>query len=179
MTSPFEGYFARGLLSVWLSHGPETLVDEIDRRWPQSVQITDHGWAWAWFSNVPWLTAQAIDIKRRKKKLFLGGHSFGGTAAIMVAQNLAARGVAVDLLCPVDPAYQYTTVIPPNVQRVVGFYQRTPGQLGQGIDVEGNGWDDKRWKEQVDYRRVETHLQIIDDAFVRQKIIAELQKLAA
>lgn len=173
----FEGFVVRGLLSVWLSRGPETLCEEINLRWPNTMQISDHGWACAWFCNVPWLTEQAKDIKKRGKKLVLAGHSFGGTAIIMVAQNLSRLGLDVDLLCPIDPAYQYTTVIPPNCKRVVGFYQRTPGQLGQGIDIAGKGWSPEAWRQQVDYRRYETHLEIINDPFVHGKIVNEIRKL--
>lgn len=173
----FEGFVIRGLLSMVLSRGPETIVEEINLRYPNSVQISDHGWAVAWFSNVPWLIEHSLDILSRGKKLVLIGHSFGGTAAIMVAQALAQKNLPVHLLCPIDPAWQYTTVIPPNCKRVVGFYQKTPGQLGQGVDVEGKGWDPQRWKEQVDYRRCETHLEIVNDPFVHQTILTELRKL--
>ncbi len=175
----FEGYAVRGLLSMLLSHGMENLTAEVNAHWPGTMQVSDHGWAIAWFSNVPWLTEQAKRIKKSGKKLVLAGHSFGGTAIIVVAQNLAREKIEVDLLCPIDPAYQYTTVIPPTVKRLVGFYQRTPGELGQGVDVEGKGWDDAKWKEQVDYRRYETHLQIAVDPFVHKTIINEIRKIAA
>ena len=36
-------------------------------RRPGSVDISDHGWAVAWFSNVPWL----IDRSRKKSKRIL------------------------------------------------------------------------------------------------------------
>lgn len=175
----FEGFVVRGLLSVWLSRGPEHLTAEINTRYPNSVKTSDHGWAPPplWFCNVPWLVQQSEAILKKGKKLALIGHSFGGTAIIMVAQALALKKLPVHLLCPIDPAWQYTTVIPPNVERVVGFYQKTPGQLGQGVDAEGKGWDPSKWAQQVDCRRFETHLQIVDDPFVHKYIIAELGKL--
>ena len=175
--SNFEGFVVRGLLSVVLSRGPETLCEEINLDFPDTMQISDHGWAVAWFSNVPWLIEKSEGILKRGKKLVLTGHSFGGTAIIMVAQALAQKKLPVHLLCPIDPAYQYTTVIPPSVQRVVGFYQRTTGQLGQGIDAEGKGWDPAKWKQQIDYRRYETHLEIINDPFVHTKVRNAIKQL--
>jgi hypothetical protein len=154
-----------------LSRGPENLTAEINARWPNSVQTSDHGWAVSWFSNVPWLISKCRAIKKRGKKLVLVGHSFGGTAIIMVAQALAREGIEVDLLCPIDPAFQYTTLVPPNCKRVVGFYQRTPGQLGEGILVPARGWT------VVDIRRYETHLQIVNDPLVHKTILDEIRKL--
>ena len=179
----FEGFCIRGLLSVFLSRGMENLTKEINARYAphgSSVAISDHGWAPPpmWFCNVPWLTQQCIAMHRRGRKIVLIGHSFGGTSAIMVTQNLNALKIPVALSCPIDPAYQYTTVITPNAQRVVGFYQKTPGQLGQGVDAEGKGWTDQEWHARtVDYRRFETHLQIADDPFTHKTILAEIAKL--
>jgi hypothetical protein len=174
----FEGFVVRGLLSMLLSRGPETIVEEINLRWPGSVDISDHGWAVAWFSNVPWLISKCRDIKKRGKKLVLVGHSFGGTAIIMIAQALAKEGIEVDLLCPIDTAYQYTTAVPPNCKRVVGFYQHTPGQLGQGEIVPAKGWTKQEWSDEAhDYHRYETHLQIVNDPFVHKTILNEIGKL--
>jgi hypothetical protein len=178
MSTAFEGFVARGLLSVFLSRGPENITAEINQRWPGSTQVTDHGWAVAWFANVPWLIAQSKAILKRGKKLFLAGHSFGGSAVIMVAQALAREGLPVHLLCPIDPAWQYTTKVPANVKRVVGFYQRRPGQLGEGILVKGTDWTKQEWDTRaVDYKRVDTHLGIVKEPFVHETIIKELQKL--
>lgn len=174
----FQGFVVRGLLSMLLSRGPETIVEEINLRYPNAVDISDHGWAVAWFSNVPWLISKSREIKKAGKKLVLIGHSFGGTAIIMVAQALAREGIEVDLLCPIDPAFQYTTLVPQNCKRVVGFYQRTPGQLGEGILAPASGWTKETWAARVaDIRRYETHLEIVNDPFVHKTILAEIAKL--
>lgn len=168
----------RGLLSMFLSRGPETITEEINLSYPNSVQISDHGWAVAWFSNVPWLISKARDIKKRGKKLVLVGHSFGATAIIMVAQALAREGIEVDLLCPIDPAYQYTTLIPANCKAVVGFYQRTPGQLGEGVLAPASGWTKEAWASRVmDMRRYETHLEIVNDPVVHKTILNAIARL--
>lgn len=174
----FKAFCIRGLLSVFLSRAMENLAAEINATWPGSTEVSDHGWWYCYFSNVPWLTEQCLECHNAGKRIVLIGHSFGGTAAIMTTQKLNAAGVKVDLLCPIDPARQYTTVITPNARRVVGFYQKTPGQLGQGVDVEGKGWSDAEWKARtVDYRRDEGHFKIADDPFVHQVILGELRKL--
>jgi hypothetical protein len=174
-----QGYVVRGLLSVFLSRGPEMIVSEINQRWPGAVQISDHGSAIAWFSNVPWLIARSREIVKSGKKLVLIGHSFGGTAVIEATQALAKEGLAVDLLCPIDPAWQYTTAIPKNVKRVIGFYQHTPGQLGQGEIRQGTGWVKQEWHDDaIDYHCYLTHLQIVADPFVHKTIINEIAKIA-
>ena len=174
----FEGLVVRGLLSVWLTRGPENLTDEINGRWPGSVEITDHGWAWSWFSNVPWIYSQCLSIHARGKKIALIGHSFGGTAIIMVAEQLRQKNIPVDLLMPLDPAYQYATNIPTNVKRCVTFVQHTPGQLGQGELHPDRDWTTVAWK--ADEKRTllfDTHIGLIEDPVVHAAVIAELGKL--
>ena len=123
MSAPFAGFCVRGLLSVLFSRAMENLTAEINHDFPGSMQVSDHGWWFSYFSNVDWLTQQCRSIHNNNKKIVLIGHSFGGTAAIIVTQQLNAMDIPVELLCPVDPAAQYTTVITPNAKRVVGFYQ--------------------------------------------------------
>ena len=130
-----------------------------------------------YFSNVDWLTQQCRSIHNSNKKIVLIGHSFGATAAIIVTQRLNAMDIPVELLCPVDPAAQYTTVITPNAMRVIGFYQTTPGQLGQGIG-EGKGWTDAAWKERTrEFHRVDTHLGIASDPFVHDTICSAIKAI--
>lgn len=180
MSSNFQGLIVRGLLSVLLSRGPETLTEEINLRWPNSVDISDHGWAVAWFSNVPWLINKSREIVKSKKKLVLVGHSFGGTAILMTAQALAKEGLEVDLLCPIDPAWQYPATLraPDNCKRIVTFVEHMPNQLGQGELTEGAGWTKHEWSErETRYLMRDTHLQIVADPFVHKTIITEIAKL--
>ena len=174
----FGAFCIRGWLSVLVSHAMENLSAEINKDWPGTTQISDHGWWYSPFSNVPWLTQQCIRNHKAGKKIVLIGHSFGGTAAIMTTQNLNAMGIRVDLLCPIDPSPLRTREIPPNAQRVVGFYEKTPFPLGQGVDCEGKGWTDADWKVRtVDYQLDDTHLQIAADLFVHKTIKDEIMKL--
>ncbi len=175
----FQGFCIRGLLSVFLSRAMENLTAEINAVHPGTMAVSDHGYWFSYFSNVSWLTQQCVAIHNAGKKIVLIGHSFGGTAAIMVTQNLAAKGIPVDLLCPVDPAEQYTTTIPTNVKRIVAFYQTEPGQLGQGVVKAGPGWLQANWTSRaVDYHRSEGHLAIANDPFVHAKILEAIKELA-
>jgi hypothetical protein len=177
----FKSFCTRGLLSVFLSRAMENLDGEINAVFPGSDTVTDHGWWFSYFSNVPWMVQQCIAWHVARKKIVLIGHSFGGTACIMVNAQLASMEIDVDLLCPIDPAVQYSTVITPNAKRIVGFYQTTPGNLGQGRDAEGAGWTPEEWAaRQVDYHFAppETHLQIADEPFVHTTIIQEIRKVA-
>lgn len=172
----FQGFCIRGLLSIFFSRAMENLTGEINAKYPNTMQVSDHGWWFSYFSYVPWLTTQCQAIHKANKKIILIGHSFGATAAIMVCQRLAALGIEVELLCPIDPAQQYTTTIPPNVKRIVAFYQTEPGQLGQGVIRAAPGWLKAQWSERtVDYHREEGHLAIADDLFVHGKILAVIK----
>jgi pimeloyl-ACP methyl ester carboxylesterase len=78
------------------------------------------------------------------RKLILTGHSFGGHAAVMLAEALHRRGVSVDGVVTVDPrnkerkfggGFRKT----PNVQRWENFYQKLPSPLVPlpGYTVDG------------------------------------------
>ncbi len=176
----FHGFCIRGLFSVFLSRAMENLAAEINVKYPGTMQVSDHG-TWPFnFGNVGWLTDQCVAIHQAGKKIVLIGHSFGGTAAIMVAQALAAKGIPVELLCPIDPAAQYTTIITANVKHVVGFFQNTPGQLGQGVIEMGNGWTKDNWKQDaVEFHRNDTHLGIPDEPFVHNTILNAIRNTVA
>lgn len=170
----FQGFCIRGLLSVFVSRGMENLTAEINAKYPGTMQVSDHGYWFSYFSNVPWLTQQCVAIHNAGKKIVLIGHSFGASAAIMTVQALATKGIPVELLCPIDAAAQYPSalVIPPSAQHCVGFFQKQPGELGQGVDVAGKGWTDAEWKERVvQFQRRESHLAIANDPFVHNTIL--------
>lgn len=177
----FAGFCIRGLLSIFVSRAMENLTAEINAKYPGTMQVSDHGYWFSYFSNVGWLTQQCRSIHNNNKKVVLIGHSFGATAAIMVAQALNNQDVPVELLCPIDPASQYpdALVIPPNVQHCVGFFQKTPGQLGEGVDVEGRGWTDAEWKARVvQFQRQESHLAIANDPFTHDTILNAIRNMS-
>jgi hypothetical protein len=180
MTVAFQGFCIRGLLSILFSRAMENLTAEINARYPGKMQVSDHGYWFSYFSNAPWLTDQCIAIHKAGKEIVLVGHSFGGTAAIMVAKALNKYGILVDLLCPIDPAAQYSTIIPHNVLRTVAFYQNTPGQLGEGVIQAAPSWLKKDWGQRaVEYHRTgEGHLAIANDPFVHQKVLDAIKDIA-
>lgn len=179
VNSMIRGFVVRGLFSVWLTRGPETLVAELNKDSRVHFDVSDHG---TWpnnFGNEPWLLEQSIKIKKAGDKLVLIGHSFGGTAVINVNNSLAAKGLDVDLLVPIDPAGQYSCAVRPNAKRIIGFFQKEFGQLGQGVDTPTRGWTPQEWRERcVQYQRYESHIAIVSDPWVHQKIKAAVSNLA-
>lgn len=177
----FQGFCIRGLLSIFVSRAMENLTVEINSQFPNgTMAVSDHGYWFSYFSNVGWLTEQCRSIHNNNKRIVLIGHSFGASAAIMVAQRLNGMNVPVELLCPIDPAAQYpdALVIPSNVHRVIGFFQKMAGQLGQGVDVPGKGWSKADWQTHAsDTQRYESHLAIADDPFVHGAILAAIKEM--
>lgn len=171
----------RGLLSVFMSRAMENLTDRINEKFGDgTAEVTDHGWAVSWFSNVPAMIAQCEAAKVKKQKVILIGHSFGATSVLMIARAMKQKGLVVDFAGPIDPAGQYDCSIPDNVTKGISFFQKTPGQLGQGVVVPDKTWPkgefDKRFKVT---QRSETHLQIAADPLVQDAMfnaVVELQK---
>lgn len=168
----------RGLLSVFLSRAMEDLTNRINQKFGAgTAQVTDHGWAWSWFSNVPTMTQQCVDAKKSGKKVILVGHSFGATSVLMIARNLKALGLDIDFAGPIDPAGQYDTSIPSNVAKGISYYQRTPGQLGQGIVHPDGSWGKGEFNERFTVtQRYETHLQIAADPVVQDAMFNAVAK---
>ena len=174
--------FIRGLLSVFLSHAMEELTDRVNAKFGVGTAIvTDHGWAFSWFSNVPTMINQCVAAHKRHEKIILIGHSFGATSVLMIARALAAVGIEVDFAGPIDPAAQYDTSITSNVVKGLSYYQLTPGQLGQGIVHADGSWPNGEFAKRFTVtRRDETHLQIAADPVVQDAmfnaVVQELKK---
>ena len=174
-----KGFVIRGLFSVWLTRGPENLLAMLNTIKDVDLEIEDHGTWPNSFGHVGSITQRLRQWKLQNHKIAIIGHSFGATSAIMANNNLANMDIGVDLLCPIDPAAQYSTAVSDTGQRVLGFFQREPGNLGQGIDVAGKGWTDAEWKERVvQYQRHESHIAIVNDPWVHGKIASAIAKLA-
>ncbi len=173
-----KGFVIRGLFSVWFTRGPENLLAKLNAIEGVQLEIEDHGTWPNSFNHVGSITQRARAWKAAGHKIALIGHSFGATAAILANNNLSNMNTAVDLLCPIDPAAQYTTSINDTGQKVIGFFQKEPGNLGQGIDVAGKGWTAAEWKERVvQYQRHESHIAIVSDPWVHDKIHAAVEEL--
>ena len=175
-----KGFVIRGLFSVWLTRGPENLLAMLNTIPGVELEIEDHGTWPNSFGHVGSITQRARSYKLNHHKVVLIGHSFGATSAIMVNNNLRNMDIDVDLLCPIDPAAQYSTAVSNTNQKVIGFFQREPMQLGQGIDVKGSGWTAAEWKARVvQYERYESHIAIVNDPWVHGKIRSAVASLAA
>ncbi len=76
------------------------------------------------------------------QKLFLAGYSRGGTSAVVAAQNLARRDIAVDgifLFDPVDRSLAMTFGLPKNVKMSRTAYRDTPKKLVDKYE-DSIGW---------------------------------------
>jgi pimeloyl-ACP methyl ester carboxylesterase len=173
-----KGYVIRGLLSVWITRGPEKMLAYLNKIPGVELEIEDHGTFLTQFSHLGPITKQLRQWKLQNHKIAIIGHSFGGSVAIWANNNLSNMDIGVDLLCPIDPAGQYPCVVNDTGQQVVGFFQKQPGQLGQGVDTAGRGWTQQEWKDRVkQYQRYESHIAIINDPFVWGKIHDKLVEL--
>jgi alpha/beta superfamily hydrolase len=167
----------RGLLSIWLSAWDKEFQARLQNHHVYDAISTDHGWGFAWFSNVSTMIAWCLAAHQRKEKIVLVGHSFGATSVIMITEALHTHGITVDFAGPIDPAGQYDCSIPNNVARGLSFYQRTPGQLGQGIVHPDHTWTKGEWdKVWTVQKRNETHLQIASDPLVQDRMVEEVVK---
>jgi hypothetical protein len=174
-----KGFVVRGLFSVFITRGPERLLARLNSIKGVQLEIEDHGTWPASFGHVTSITTRAKQWKAMGHKIALIGHSFGGTAVIAANNNLSNMNTAVDLLAPIDPAAQYSTAVNDTGQQVLGFFQREIGQLGQGIDVAGKGWTSQEWKDRVvQYQRYESHIAIVNDPWVHDKIAEAVSLLA-
>jgi len=64
--------------------------------------------------------------EKRQARIILYGHSWGGSAMIQLARDLAKRGIPVLLTVQVDSVRRFgldDRVIPPNVARAANFFQ--------------------------------------------------------
>ncbi len=173
-----KGFVVRGLFSVWLTRGPENLLAKLNTIKDVELEIEDHGTWPNSFGHVGSITQRARAWKAAGHKVALIGHSFGATAVIQANNNLSNMNTAIDLLVPIDPAAQYSTAINDTGQKVLGFFQKELGQLGQGVDAAGKGFTAAEWKDRVvQYQRHESHIAIINDPWVHDKIRAAVEGL--
>lgn len=160
----------RGLLSIFLSHAMEDLTERFHKAHVPAI-VTDHGWATAWFSNVQRMYGWCEAAHLAGEPIVLIGHSFGATSVLMLARALYQHHIKVDFAGPIDPAYQYDTSVTSNIGKGISFYQRTPGQLGQGIVHPDHTWTPGVWDTVWEvYKRNETHLGIAADAVVQNTL---------
>lgn len=61
--------------------------------------------------------------EKRRARIILYGHSWGGAAVVKLAKELAKDGIPVSLTVQVDSVGRGDDVIPSNVRRAANFYQ--------------------------------------------------------
>jgi fermentation-respiration switch protein FrsA (DUF1100 family) len=129
------------------------------------------------YSHTQWeAVAENIIAQHRagpRGPIVLIGHSLGGSAAILLAEQLGRAGIAVDLIVPVDPVG--APPVPANVRRAIDYYQANNGYGGpvgpgagfQGVlvnaDLESNRRD--LWDQNL------THITIDKSPRVHAEII--------
>jgi RHS repeat-associated protein len=78
----------------------------------------------------------AAYTKNPHQPVVLYGHSWGGSAAVIAAEQLNRMGIPVDLLITFDAVGKYmdfgrgVLLVPPNVKIAINYYQTDPTQLG-------------------------------------------------
>ena len=159
----------RGLLGLIFSRGMDTLAGKLKAK-GYNVQVWNHSFLpiWPlWFGYVPAIAGEVGKLTRAGQTVLIGGHSFGGTAALMVARKLPDWKCKA--LFAVDPAAQYDTTVPDNVEKAFGF-RNILGGLGQGkLKPMRVGMSDTALTV--------SHVAIDDDARVHERIIAEVAKI--
>lgn len=119
---------------------------------------------------------QRAGSSRKRQKLVLVGHSFGGNAALAIARQLRAKDIRVDLVVTVDPTR--SGPVSDNVRRYVNYY--FPGN-GLGAKLSAKGTLDKRIKN-IDMRKHvdvadagDDHWTVTHNAAVQREILAAVK----
>ena len=78
----------------------------------------------------------AAYAKNPNEPVVLYGHSWGGAAALIAAEQLNQKGIPVSLLITFDAVGKYSDLgrgvllVPPNVKIAINYYQTDPTELG-------------------------------------------------
>lgn len=119
---------------------------------------------------------QRAQSTRKRPKLVLVGHSFGGNAALAIAKQLRAEDIKVDLVVTVDPTR--SGPVSDNVRRYVNYY--FPGN-GLGAKLNVNGALNKRIKN-IDMRKHvdvanagDDHWTVTHNAAVQREILSAVK----
>lgn len=135
-------YFIRGFMGVF-STGFDKLARELGKS-GIDAEVYSHLSGGAIASKIATEFGQS---GKRRNKLVLIGHSFGGNAALAVANRLRSKDITVDLVITVDPTR--SGPLSPNVRQYVNYY--FPGN-GLGAKLASGSVSAKRIKN-VDMRK--------------------------
>lgn len=128
------------------------------------------------YGEVPRIAGAALRAAGQGAAPILIGHSMGADAALKVAVQLDAHGIAVPLVVCFDPtAFKLLFGPPPvpkNVARAICFYQKlTP--LGRGTLRAGAGFTGTLVQE----RHERIHSRLDDDPALQARVLAEVRRL--
>lgn len=135
-------YFIRGFLGVF-STGFDKMAKELKKS-GIDAKVYGHMSGGAISSRIAKEFGQS---GKRRKKLVLVGHSFGGNAALAVANRLRSKDITVDLVITVDPTR--SGPMSSNVRQYVNYY--FPGN-GLGAKLASGSVSAKRIKN-IDMRK--------------------------
>jgi pimeloyl-ACP methyl ester carboxylesterase len=108
-------YFIRGFLGVF-STGFDKMAKDLEKSGIRA-EVYSH---LSGSSITSRIVREFGQSKKRRKKLVLVGHSFGGNAALSVASQLRQKDITVDLVITVDPTR--SGPVSPNVRKYVNYY---------------------------------------------------------
>lgn len=165
-------YFIRGFMGVF-STGFDKMAKDFEKS-RVHAEVYSH------------LSTSAITAKiarefsrsqKRRKKLVLIGHSFGGNAAFAVASKLQQKNITVDLVITVDPTR--SGPVSSNVRKYVNYY--FPGN-GLGTKLAAKSVPAKRITN-IDMRKRsdiaaegDDHWTITNNAAITKEIIASIKR---
>lgn len=125
-------YLLRGFMNVF-SLGMDSLARKLQAQ-GVSASVHNHS-AWSGLTR----TIAERHGNARQHPVILVGHSLGADAAVLLAARLAEARVPVALVITFDPVNEHQA--PPNVQRLINFYQSGRGwgrPVASGPGFRGN-----------------------------------------
>lgn len=165
-------YFIRGFLGVF-STGFDAMAKDLEKSGIRA-EVYSH------LSGAT-ITSRIVSdygqSQKRRKKLVLIGHSFGGNAALAVANRLRQKNITVDLVITVDPTR--SGPVATNVQRYVNYY--FPGN-GLGAKLSAKTVPAKRITN-IDMRKRtdiagegDDHWTVTNNAAIKKEIITAIRR---
>ncbi|WP_420409660.1 hypothetical protein [Hoeflea sp.] len=165
-------YFIRGFMGVF-STGFDKMAKDLEKS-GINARVYGHMSGGAISSRIAKEFGQS---GKRRKKLVLIGHSFGGNAALSVAKRLRSKDITVDLVITVDPTR--SGPVSSNVRQYVNYY--FPGN-GLGAKLASGPVPARRIKN-IDMRKRadiagegDDHWTVTHNAAIRKEITNAIRR---
>jgi hypothetical protein len=123
-------------------HGPVQLAQRLQQAFPNGTYVRvfeNRRRKLAYYNVIHLLDTNRdgvlSDEEKTRARIILFGHSWGASAAVMLARELRSQGIPVSLTVQVDSVakiWQNDSIIPDNVAEAVNFYS---GQLPRSFQV--------------------------------------------